>query len=96
MSVSPLTGKMRYNVRLEPSFRHALYGIFAVLFMTGAAWFVTDRMKDPASEDIWQEAAPYLLMVHGGAAMASLMLLGALVPLHVQRAWQGKKIWPPE
>jgi hypothetical protein len=29
-----------------------------------------------------------MLMLHGGVAMATLMLLGALVPLHVRRAWR--------
>jgi cyanate permease len=29
-----------------------------------------------------------MLMLHGGGAMATLMLLGALVPLHVRRAWR--------
>jgi hypothetical protein len=35
---------------------------------------------------MWQQTAAYLLMVHGGAAMAALLLLGALIPLHVQRS----------
>ncbi|MGH6804475.1 MAG: hypothetical protein ACREC3_14085 [Methyloceanibacter sp.] len=35
-------------------------------------------------------AAAYLLMVHG-AAMITLMLLGALFPLHIGRAWRAKK-----
>jgi hypothetical protein len=29
-----------------------------------------------------------MLMLHGAAAMATLMLLGAIVPLHVRRAWR--------
>jgi heme A synthase len=29
-------------------------------------------------------------MVHGGAAMVTLMLLGALVPLHLRRAWRAR------
>jgi hypothetical protein len=32
-----------------------------------------------------------LLMAHGGAAMLTLMLLGALFPLHIFRAWRAKK-----
>ncbi|MGH6857071.1 MAG: hypothetical protein ACRECP_05350 [Methylocella sp.] len=31
-------------------------------------------------------------MPHGGAAMLTLMVLGALVPLHIGRAWRAKKI----
>ena len=46
---------------------------------------------------MWQTTAQYLLMLHGGTAMVTLMLLGALVPLHVRRAWHSRRnrlTWP--
>jgi hypothetical protein len=62
------------------------------LFVTGAIWLVADQMKDsPSSGEAWQFAGAYLLMTHGGAAMVTLMLLGALVPLHMQRGWRGRR-----
>ena len=73
--------------RLEPPFRFA----FAVLFASGAAWLVADQLKETSNGEIWQQAAAYLLMVHGGAAMPTLMLLGALFPVHIGRAWRAKK-----
>jgi small-conductance mechanosensitive channel len=78
-------------VRLSPGFRAALYGAFSVLFLTGASWLLADRLKDGPDGDAWQSVAADLLMVHGGAAMAALMLLGALAPLHVARAWRAKR-----
>ena len=75
-------------MRLDPRFRAALYATFAALTLTGAVWMVADWRKDPLEPDRWQDIAPFMLMVHGGAAMAALMLLGALVPLHVRRAWR--------
>ena len=48
-------------------------------------------MKDAASGELWQTTASYMLMVHGGAAMATLMLLGALVPLHVRHGWRRRR-----
>jgi len=51
-------------------------------------WLLADWRKDPLEPDLWQEIAPLMLMLHGGTAMAALMLLGALVPLHVRRAWR--------
>ena len=30
-------------------------------------------------------------MLHGGTAMLILMLLGALVPVHIERAWRARK-----
>jgi len=62
-----------------------------VLFLTGAAWLVADWQKNASSDEIWQQTAAYLLMMHGGAAMATLLLLGALIPLHVQRSWRKGK-----
>ena len=76
-------------MRLEPRFRAVLYIVVAVLFGTGAAWFAIDRLKEvgPAAET-WQDASAWLLMLHGGAAMLFLLLLGALVALHVRIGWR--------
>ena len=74
-------------MRLKPSFRWSVYAAFAVLFLTGAGWLVADWQKEFSTGEAWQQTAAYLLMVHGGAAMATLLLLGALIPLHALRAW---------
>jgi small-conductance mechanosensitive channel len=80
-------------MRLKTAFRFALYGIFSLLFASGALWIYADQMKSNAELDTekWQQAAAMLLSLHGGAAMVTLMLLGALGPMHVQRAWRAKK-----
>jgi hypothetical protein len=75
-------------VRLEPRFRAGLYAAVALLTVTGAVWLLADWRKDPLAPDVWQDVAPLMLTLHGGAAMAALMLLGALVPTHVRRAWR--------
>ena len=75
-------------MRLKPSFRLAIYAAFAVLFLTGVGWLVADWQKDISGDEIWQQSIAYLLMVHGGAAMLTLLLLGALIPLHVMWAWR--------
>jgi hypothetical protein len=77
-------------LRLEPGFRTALYTVVAVLFGTGAGWFVLeDRLGHAVTPgDAWPEASSYLLMLHGGAAMLFLPLLGALVALHVKISWR--------
>jgi cation transport ATPase len=61
-----------------------LYLVIAVLFITGAAWVAVDRA-------VWPETATYLLRLHGGAAMAMLVLLGALLPLHVRVGWRRRR-----
>jgi hypothetical protein len=79
-------------MRLKTAFRFALYGIFALLFVSGAAWIYADQMKNnEVDTEVWQQAAAFLLSLHGAAAMVTLMLLGALGPMHVQRAWRAKK-----
>lgn len=78
-------------MRLDRWFRRALYAAFATLVATGAAWLLADWGKDHLSPDPWQEIAADTLMVHGGGAMVTLMLLGALVPLHVRRAWRSRR-----
>jgi cytochrome c biogenesis protein CcdA len=78
-------------LRLKPSFRFAIYAAFAVLFLTGVGWLVADWQKDISGDEIWQQSIAYLLMVHGGAAMVTLLLLGALIPVHVLRAWRSLK-----
>jgi hypothetical protein len=78
-------------LRLNPYFRWAVYTAFAVLLATGAAWLLADQFKDSANGELWQAAGANLLMLHGGTAMATLLLLGALVPLHMQRGWRARK-----
>lgn len=63
---------------------------FALLFLTGAGWLVADWQKDISAEEIWQQTITYLLMVHGGAAMITLLLLGALIPVHLRRGWRAR------
>ncbi|MGA7325687.1 MAG: hypothetical protein WBX25_14645 [Rhodomicrobium sp.] len=78
-------------MRLDFSFRYLIYGLFAVLFLTGAAWFIADGLKDSSNGEMWQAVSANLLMLHGGAAMMALMALGALIPVHLLRAWRAKK-----
>jgi hypothetical protein len=62
-----------------------------MLLLTGAAWVAADQLKESPDGDVWQQAGSYLLMLHGGAAMLALMLLGALAPLHVTPAWRSRR-----
>jgi hypothetical protein len=78
-------------LRLNPRFRFAIYAAVAVLFLTGVGWFAADWQKDGVNGESWQQIAAYFLMLHGGGAMATLLLLGALIPVHVQRSWRSGK-----
>lgn len=78
-------------MRLKPSFRLSVYAAFALLFLTGVGWLVADWQKNIAGDEAWQQATAYMLMVHGGAAMLALLLVGALIPVHLLRAWRSRK-----
>lgn len=78
-------------MRLRTSFRYSLYAAFAALSLTGAGWLVADWQKDVAGDEIWQQIAANVLMIHGGIAMLALLLLGALIPVHLRRSWRNGK-----
>ena len=78
-------------MRLNFRFRYALYAAFSALFLSGIFWLAADSLKDAPDGESFQAMAANLLMLHGGAAMVTLMLLGALVPVHVLRSWRAKK-----
>ena len=81
---------MSSALALDRRLRWSLYAAFALLFATGAIWLVADQLKDSDSGEFWQATIANMLMVHGGAAMVTLLLLGALLPIHIARAWRGR------
>jgi len=78
-------------LRLDARFRWAIYAALAVLFITGAVWLATDAWKESPNGEFWQQVSADLLMIHGGVAMVTLLLLGALIPTHLLRAWRSRK-----
>ncbi len=70
--------------------KRSLYGISSVLFLSGALWWLADvalaRMWP--GHDFERGAKPWLLKIHGGAAMAFLFLVGTLWPNHIRLAWR--------
>jgi hypothetical protein len=78
-------------LRLESRLRGTLYAVASALLVTGIAWLLVDRLKPIYLMETWQRTAAYLLMLHGGAAMLMLLLLGALIPVHVAVAWRRGK-----
>jgi hypothetical protein len=79
------------TLRLNNLFRNAVYGAYAVLFLSGALWLLADGLKGSPEAEMWQSISANLLMIHGGVAMLTLMLIGALVPVHGLRAWRAGK-----
>ena len=91
MSVSAPAGGKPIALQLSRALRYALYAVTALLFLTGAGWWIADRLKETDYSETSQSVAVNLLMLHGGAAMIALLLFGAMFPIHVQQSWQRGK-----
>jgi hypothetical protein len=74
-------------LRLEPGVRFWTYAVFATLALTGVIWLVADMLKS-ADDEMWQMIAADMLMLHGLTAMIALVLIGVMIPLHIQRSWR--------
>ena len=76
--------------QLSPTHRRWLYLVSALLFLSGALWWLADFavQRQWPGESFGRGSKPWLLKTHGGAAMAFLIVLGTLWPNHIRRAWQ--------
>jgi len=85
------TGRMPSALRLSVRFRWAFYAAFSALFVTGVVWIITNEQRDSPNGEFWQAVSANLLMIHGGAAMITLVVVGALIPTHIVRAWASRR-----
>lgn len=87
MSVSP---RFAHHVR-ESAFRLSrrrrwmVYGVFAVLIVTGLAWLALHFLDE--GSDTGTLALAWSMKLHGAAAMVSLYLFGMLWGPHIRNAW---------
>jgi cyanate permease len=65
--------------------------VISVLFLSGALWLLTDRLKQLSSGEMWSRMSTSLLMLHGAGAMVMLVLIGGLIPFHVRVGWRRKR-----
>lgn len=77
-----MTGSgIRFTLRLKIWF----YSIFGILFFSGVLWLIVHYY---GSDEKYDSLKPLLLRVHGAAAMVSLLMLGVLIPTHMNRGWK--------
>jgi hypothetical protein len=62
--------------------------VVSVLFISGALWLFTDRLKQTPAGEMWSRMSASLLMLHGAGAMVMLLLFGGLMPFHVRVGWR--------
>jgi cation transport ATPase len=85
---------MRRNaLQLSRWHKLTLYAATAAVFLSGAVWAWLHWFARIEGEFGPQPhpAEPWLIRIHGGAAMAILVILGTLLPIHVKRGWQARQ-----
>ena len=81
--------RRRSNIRFSRRLRVWFYSVFGLLFLSGGVWLVVYYLTGTGDFDgPYSILLPWLLRIHGAAAMASLVVLGVLIPLHMQRGWE--------
>lgn len=77
------------TIRLGRWHQGAVYGATAALVVSGIAWLVLHYFYAEAGEfgPTIHPGEPWMLKIHGAAAMAGLVVYGSLLPVHVRRAW---------
>jgi cation transport ATPase len=85
---------MKQNaVRLSRPHEWSVYIIFALVFVSGAAWGCVHYLKRAAS-DFGVTANPlelWMQRLHGATAMLALILLGTLLVFHIPGAWRARR-----
>jgi hypothetical protein len=76
-------------MRLAASLRYSLYGLVVALLASGIVWLAVHYF-DVVSDDAraWTDLS---MRIHGAAAMATLVVVGVAIALHVARAWRERK-----
>jgi hypothetical protein len=70
--------------------RRLLYGVFALLFLSGVAWTYWKDLV-PSSGDFESSAKAWAMKIHGATAMTILVLIGTLLTGHVRLAWRARR-----
>ena len=67
----------------------SIYSSFGLLFVSGVAWLILDRWVRVEGEfgPEHHPAEHLMLVLHGVAAYALLMVAGALIPVHIKLGW---------
>lgn len=77
------------SIRLGRWHQGAVYAATALLVVSGIVWLVAHYLLSPAGEAglAVHPLEPWMLRIHGAAAMIGLVTYGTLLPVHVRRAW---------
>jgi hypothetical protein len=80
-------------VRLGPWHQGAVYAATAALAVSGIFWLILHYFNAQPGDYGPQihPLEPWMLRMHGAAAMAGLVIYGSLLPVHIRRAWSMRR-----
>ena len=85
----------RNSVKLTLRHKVWLHATTALLYLTGAVWTWSHYLRAGAEEFGGRSAVePWMMKLHGAAAMGILVILGTLLPNHVRFAWHARRNRP--
>ena len=88
--------RSQITLRLPRWHEWLIYAVTALLFLTGVAWLLLDRLGK-VQGDFGPEpnpALPWLLLIHGTTASAFTIIVGMLVPVHMRLGWNSGRNRP--
>ncbi len=83
----------RRGIQLSSRHKRWFYSVSLTLFLSGAAWVLFGWLaeRNEARAELFRSLKPWMLKLHGAAAMAFLLALGILIPTHLKRAWRARR-----
>ena len=77
---------MKLSLRTQRWF----YAVFGVLFFSGLLWLISHYILEGPGDfsSPYHQLEAWLIKIHGGAAMLSLLVLGVLIPTHMRLGWK--------
>jgi len=83
----------RRGIQLSSRHKRWFYAVSVTLFLSGAVWVLFGWLakRNETCADFSQALKPWLLKLHGAAAMTFLVALGILIPTHLKRAWRAQR-----
>jgi hypothetical protein len=82
----------RRGFQISPPHRLTLYGVSLLLLLSGGAWAWIHHLDETGrAGEVLRRTNSWLLKAHGYAAIGFVLLLGTLIPVHIQHCWHACK-----
>jgi hypothetical protein len=82
----------RRRLQLSTRHRRILYVVCLILLLSGASWAWVHRLDNAGRmSPTLREIKPWLIKIHGWAALGFAVLLGSLIPVHIRHSWHAGK-----